>query len=126
MDGARKLEGEKLEECRQEIGRLEEASEEGLPSNRAVVKVMINTHWPADHFQSHKSCEFAATCCHRQQTPASQFSFWYYRSPLDVTFLLPTPPFELLGHSVETLTYSAPSGRNCTCSRNGSAACTWR
>ena len=41
MDDARKLGEKKLEECCKEQGRLAEASEEGLGSNRAVAPMMM-------------------------------------------------------------------------------------
>jgi len=41
MEDARKLGGEKLEECCKEYGQLAEASEEGLDSKGAVVLMMM-------------------------------------------------------------------------------------
>ena len=34
--------------------------------------------------------DFADTCCHRQEIPASQSGRWYHRSCIDVTFLWAT------------------------------------
>jgi len=53
-------------------------------SNRLVI---VSGRSTGDHVTR----DFADTCCHRQEIPASQSSRWYHRLRIDVTSLLPTP-----------------------------------